>query len=312
MNDCDMRLGFGVESPRPGMALPTLCAMDCDRHPLTRARLISPSLALSGCVYAMTWRDTSTAGPLSDTQRLSHFAASPFCGFVWTLQGDGWEITAQGERLKVPDRSMVGGPRITPAQFLSDGGLRSFMVVMPPEAWSALTGLVATDFVDRYLPVAEVLGPDWQALSDAMLQAADEQVCQALLEAFLLPRWRAHCAALGQAPSSYRDWLNNLGVRALSGGHGASVRQIERRIKQWSGQNQRALRRMARAEAAFTQVREEMAAGEVIWAALAQDVGYADQAHLCRETRRVTGFSPEELRRRIDSDEAFWLYRIWR
>ena len=47
------------------------------------------------------------------------------------------------------------------------------------------------------------------------------------------------------------------------------------------------------------------------WPALAQDAGYADQAHLCRETRRVTGFTPEELRRRIDTDEAFWAYRVW-
>jgi AraC-like DNA-binding protein len=54
-----------------------------------------------------------------------------------------------------------------------------------------------------------------------------------------------------------------------------------------------------------------MEAGEVVWSALAQDAGYTDQAHLCRETRRVTGFSPEELRRRIDEEEAFWPYRIW-
>ena len=38
---------------------------------------------------------------------------------------------------------------------------------------------------------------------------------------------------------------------------------------------------------------------------------YFDQSHLCRETRRVTGFAPAELRSRIAEDESFWMYRIW-
>lgn len=41
------------------------------------------------------------------------------------------------------------------------------------------------------------------------------------------------------------------------------------------------------------------------------DTGYADQSHLSRETRRITGFPPGELRRRIIEDESFWVYRIW-
>lgn len=44
---------------------------------------------------------------------------------------------------------------------------------------------------------------------------------------------------------------------------------------------------------------------------LADASGYADQSHLCREVRRVTGFSPEELYRRIQEDEGFWSYRLW-
>lgn len=105
--------------------------------------------------------------------------------------------------------------------------------------------------------------------------------------------------------------MQNLALKAVAGGHGDSLRQVERRIKRWSGQSMQALRRVSRAESTFHRVRREMEAGEVLWSALAQDAGYADQAHLCRETRRVTGFSPEELRRRIDTDEAFWAYRVW-
>jgi AraC-like DNA-binding protein len=40
--------------------------------------------------------------------------------------------------------------------------------------------------------------------------------------------------------------------------------------------------------------------------------GYADQAHFCREAREITGRSPLELARELDSgDESYWIYRIW-
>ena len=47
------------------------------------------------------------------------------------------------------------------------------------------------------------------------------------------------------------------------------------------------------------------ASAAVNWAEIAVDIDYADQSHLCRETRRLSGFSPAELRRRVQTDEAF-------
>jgi AraC-like DNA-binding protein len=280
-------------------------------HPDTVARLLAPSLGLSGCVHAYIWRDTTRAAQLTEGQRSGWFPASPFCGLSWTLQGSGSQVMPDGALQALPGPSVVVGPRSGPAQFRSAGGGRIFMVALLPEAFHALTGLNLSDLVDRSLDVAALLGQEWQMLSGQMLAAGDEAQCQQILEAFLLPRWRAHCRSEGLSPSRYSDWMQQLAIRAVAAGHGASLRQVERRIKQWSGQSLRALRSISRSEAAFFQVRREIEAGDLVWSALAQDVGYADQAHLCRETRRVTGFSPEELRRRIEEDEAFWAYRVW-
>ncbi|WIV98078.1 helix-turn-helix domain-containing protein [Kinneretia aquatilis] len=289
--------------------------MSADRHPDTVALLLVPSLALSGCLRACLWRDTTRAsGTLSEAQRESHFAATPLCGLTWTLQGGGWEVLEGGALLPIEHRALLGGPRSRPVHFRSDGGVRSFMVALQPEALHVLTGLDLSALLDRYVAIEQLLpGEDWRQLNTQMLAARDEQECMALLEAFFLPRWRALQQERTAAPERgrYRDWMQHLALRAIAGGHGASLRQMERRIKQWSGQSLRALRGISRAEATFFQVRREMEAGEVVWSALAQDAGYTDQAHLCRETRRVTGFSPEELRRRIDEEEAFWPYRIW-
>jgi AraC-like DNA-binding protein len=83
-------------------------------------------------------------------------------------------------------------------------------------------------------------------------------------------------------------------------------------VKAWAGLPLRELRAASRAEAAFLQVAATQHDPGFEWAGVAADAGYADQSHLCRETRRLTGFSPEDLRRRMETDEAFWAYRVWR
>jgi AraC-like DNA-binding protein len=107
------------------------------------------------------------------------------------------------------------------------------------------------------------------------------------------------------------DWFPGLLMRAANSGPGRSARQIERRIKQWTGQPLRELRGITRSEKAFFQTVMAQEQGPLNWAALASETGYTDQSHLCRQTRRMTGFAPEELRRRIMEDESFWPYRLW-
>jgi AraC-like DNA-binding protein len=99
--------------------------------------------------------------------------------------------------------------------------------------------------------------------------------------------------------------------RAATSGPGRSLRQLERRIKRHTGLPMRELRVLSRAEQAFFEARSAQDQARLSWTDVASDVGYADQSHLCRETRRVTGFTPEDLRRRIAEDEAFWAYRLW-
>lgn len=73
----------------------------------------------------------------------------------------------------------------------------------------------------------------------------------------------------------------------------------------------RELRGLGRSERAFFDTVVASKSGAVDWSEIANNTGYADQSHLCRQTRRITGFPPEELRRRIFHDESFWAYRLW-
>lgn len=50
--------------------------------------------------------------------------------------------------------------------------------------------------------------------------------------------------------------------------------------------------------------------GALDLAGLAGDLGFADQSHMGREVRRLTGLSPARLNGLIATHEAFWFYRL--
>lgn len=47
------------------------------------------------------------------------------------------------------------------------------------------------------------------------------------------------------------------------------------------------------------------------WATLALDEGFADQSHMSRAVRQISGFAPAEFAKRFIEDESFWVYRLW-
>jgi AraC-like DNA-binding protein len=193
------------------------------------------------------------------------------------------------------------------------GPVRLFVALFFPQAMHDLTGLDLSAWVNGWGPVEEMFDASWASLSEAILHAADDMARMALLQNFLDPLWQAKRSnnAGANIGAGAADWLRHLSVQAASSGWGGGVRNVERRIKAWAGQPMRTLRRLRRAEQFFLDSREKLMAGDISWAQVAADNGYADQAHLCREARQITGVSPTELVRGGREDESYWVYRIW-
>ena len=89
-----------------------------------------------------------------------------------------------------------------------------------------------------------------------------------------------------------------------------SPRQLERRFRQSYGQNLRAFRQQTRCSRMLVDLvfgRRQFAA----WADIATSAGYFDQAHLSRDLRRFTGYTPAQLGRQLAIDDpALWPYRL--
>lgn len=275
------------------------------------ARLWLPPLALSGCVRAAVLRDTRGAG-LEGDALLNHFPATPLMSLIWWFQGRADMLDAEGFAQDVgptPEGWLeLAGPFTAPCLSRSRGDVHVLQLLFQPDALHALLGVEPAALLNRRRPARGLLPPDWLAWAEAVAAAPSDDQRLTLIETFLLPRWQP-VAAGRPTLGRYRAWAEHLALRAATSAAGRSVRQAERRIKAWAGLTMRELRALSRAEEAFLSAAG--APGPQRWAEVAVAHGYADQSHLCRETRRITGFSPAELERRVRQDPSFWAYRLW-
>jgi AraC-like DNA-binding protein len=275
------------------------------------AQMWLPRVGLSSCVRALVSRSTLGVGrDWPPHWHLNHFPASPLCVLGWFLEGHCDLVLADGQRQRMPS-VYLSGPFTHPTCSVNSEEGHGLMLFLLPDALQALTGRKPADLINQLVPADSVLSPDWMAMSAQVIDAPDDATRVALIESFLEPLWQAcRPEAGGLLRASGRDWAQALWLRAAQSGPGRSLRAAERRIKGWTGLPMRELRGLGRAEQALFRAR--VATPEApAWSELALDAGYADQSHLCRETRRITGFAPADLRRRIAEDESFWIYRIW-
>ncbi|WP_323122894.1 helix-turn-helix domain-containing protein [Burkholderia alba] len=310
-----------ISSERPSDS--QLCPDPLTRAPCARlegktahARLGRVPLALQGAVVVVVHRDTRGAG-LTDAQRLTHFPASPLVSLSWVGSSAGLvEPTGGAPRWRPFGATvMLSGSQSRPLTSWAPADGRGGMICFTADVARTLFGLEPAALHDRFVAAADVLGADWHPFLDALRDAADDAATQAALEQHLAPRWRTLQGSASPLPSLRRlgrHWVERLAWQAREWRRTSSPRQVERRIKAHSGRSLREWQALVKTEGVFFTARERYEAGEPFdWVGLAQDEGFADQAHLSRTIRRITGFSPSEFIRRFGEDESFWLYRLW-
>jgi len=146
--------------------------------------------------------------------------------------------------------------------------------------------------VDRIVPLVEAFGGAASALDAAVLDQPDDALAIGVVEGLL--------RAQGLAEDPALDASMALAVRAqedrdihraedLARVAGVSVRTLHRAFERHIGVGPKWIIRRSRVQEAA----ERVAAGaSVVWAALAAELGYHDQAHLIRDFKAQIGFTP--------------------
>lgn len=282
-----------------------------------RARVIWPDTNLVGCVFCVIVRDTRESD-LSHLQRFNFFPASPLASVTWQLEGQcHWiEHPEQMERpWDAPQLQTVAfsGAQLGSLVSWNPGPTLAVTMAFYPDAFTAISGSDLAPFKDLMLNAEAVLpAPLLDCCNAFQADVASAGLEQALatLQRRICELWTDVCGGRSGSEMRLRAWSDDLVARAADAGEGRSDRQLARRVKAWTGVSQRDLHNLSLTEALYGNILKAAKDGGVVWADVASQTGYADQAHMVRRLREQTGFTPEELRKRVARDEAFWAYRL--
>jgi AraC-like DNA-binding protein len=230
---------------------------------------------------------------------------APFVEYLWSVEWDRRGLPPHEQRLLPtpathlsvqPGLTRVVGPRRTTFRTTLAGQGRVIGVRFRPGGARPWSPVPLGELVDGEFPVTLLADLDAAALQDEVRGASDVAAAAALVDAALVPhrpepeptvdRVAALVAAVDAEPGIRR--VEQLAERA-----GLSVRGLQRLCAEWIGIGPKELVRWARLHEAAARA----AAGPVDWAALAAELGYADQAHLVRDFSRVVGEPPARYAR---------------
>jgi AraC-like DNA-binding protein len=159
---------------------------------------------------------------------------------------------------------------------------RSSGIRLRPGAAGAVLGLPASELRDLQVAAADVWGPDASRLHEALAGAAPARRLELLADA--VARRGAEPDALVRAAAA-RLALPAARVAAVAGELGVSDRHLQRRVLAAVGYGPKMLARVGR-------LRRFVAIHDDSLASRALEAGYASQAHMSEEIRRLTGMTP--------------------
>ncbi|MEJ2869037.1 AraC family transcriptional regulator [Actinomycetospora sp. OC33-EN08] len=220
---------------------------------------------------------------------------SPYLTFVVTVSGP--LLLARPDGGPARFRACLGGLHDTPEHILDPGHQVGIHVAVHPLAARSLFGVPAAALGGRSYEAAEVIGRIGAEVAERI---DDERTWPARLAALDDVFARLH-ARYGDGPRAddgvrhaWRRIVGGQGVGATAREVGWSPDHLTRRFAAEFGVRPKVAGRMARFDRARRVIAARAVAGTLDLAAVAADLGYADQAHLAREFRALAGCSASQ------------------
>jgi AraC-like DNA-binding protein len=156
-----------------------------------------------------------------------------------------------------------------------------------------LSGDVSS-FNNRVIDLRALWGHEAQDLLDQLREAQTTAVRLRHLDTFLLGKLNAARQPnpmLAPAIGLIRRHGGRLSMRAVGSELGVSERRLERTFRSGTGLSPKEFSRITRLHAVLARIAP--VGSELSWVEIASELGFADQAHLIREFRALTGVTPD-------------------
>lgn len=208
------------------------------------------------------------------------------------LEGSGYYELARGQRFQ-STRFFLNGPFTQHMRSVVQGPTRFFGASIFPEGWVELMGCDASDLTDRAVDAEPYIGAVVSPWFDELGRCSTAAEMGLVMDKYLLPMIKPPRADRRKVTNAIRCWLGNSmfpDVADLYAALDLSERQIMRIANSSFGAPPKALSRVYGALRTATGI--VMNDGAIPDEAIAH---YADQSHLIREVKRVTGHTPRQL-----------------
>ncbi|HRL24251.1 MAG TPA: hypothetical protein PLT84_05610 [Brevundimonas diminuta] len=234
--------------------------------------------------------------PLADEQRFNCYPATPFPSISWIFEGElhlaaDRPAVAQGRLGRPLLRVVFAGPHRRPVASWSPGAVHALTVSFYPEALGRVLDIPLERCLDVILPLEAVMSG--AALTCLLnIERGPEPFSRVQSIVSTWPSGRP----VEPSGVDVRAWLFMICARAALSPDGEGARQVQRRIKGWTGQSRRDLQLYERVEAAALHGLAGERETPPDLAAAAIDAGFSDQSHLGREVLRMKALSSPRWR----------------
>jgi len=210
----------------------------------------------------------------------------------------------------------VAGPATTTQHVLVSPGTTVVGIRFRPGATRLAFGCDANELRDADPELAAVCGMSMRPLAESLDEARDGDDPTSALRAALEAWARTRIGRIGHDVDALRAACRlvvdrDATVRDVARDFGWSERRLHREITATCGYGPKTLQRIVRLQRALRASRAGVATRPPSLAPtlsrLALDAGYADQAHMTREFRDLTGFTPRQLLGRSVADVGKWM-----
>lgn len=235
---------------------------------------------------------------------------APFVEHYWTVE---WDLAEPNVVETLPHPSVhivlepglaqVTGVATTRFRRLLEGKSRVFGVKFRPGGFRPFVMLQVSTYSDNTVALSAVVGSVAEALDQQVLRHTDHHAAVGAIEAFL--------RALHPVPDQTAEFTARITsliaterritkVEQITKECGIGMRRLQRLFDEYVGVSPKWVIQRYRLHEAVERI---AATNEPLWADMALDLGYADQAHFIRDFKTLVGMPPAEYFRSLSGSK---------